>query len=125
MTENGNDNVSYRWVTHVLITIVGALLLLGIGWLKSSEDDLTTKVNNIPTALQGVTDGMGDLKTSVAGLQTHLDAEDAKIQKDHDDITALKSKVDIQQNWISAQVQANKARRELRRPPDDPSVAHE
>jgi len=108
---NGNS-VSYQWVSRVLITIVGALLLIGIGWLKTSQDELSVKVDAIPQEIQSVHD-------SVTAIQGTL----SMVQQDHDDLTRLKALTSNQQLWIGAQVHGNKAQRELHDPDSSPNAS--
>ena len=113
---DGNGTiVSYRWVTQVLIAIVGTLLLLGIGWIKSSQDALTDQMNNIPAKLQGINDSLGDLNGSVADIKGQMTNQESKINADHDLLMTLKAQTDVQQSWIGAHVHADKAERELHR----------
>jgi uncharacterized protein YabE (DUF348 family) len=99
---DNNNNISYQWLSRMLLSIVGALMLIGIGWLKTSQDELALKVDAIPIEVQSVQDSITDIHEELS-----------TVQQDHDDITLLKSMALNQQSWISAQIHANKAKREL------------
>lgn len=102
MEVNGKSP-SWQWTTGVLIVLLGALITVVWGSINARFDGIDKRLDKIDaTHDQTILDRAMLLDDHVVLLD-----EQARVNK-------LRDQIDIQQDWISAQIHANRVLRDLK-----------
>ena len=110
----GGNGLTFRWLANLLVTLVGALLLTGLGWIKASLDATNQRVDIEMNDVRSLQAGASEMRFRLDEAEAKIGRLDAANDHSRDLIADLQRRVDIHEDWIQARVHADRAMRKLR-----------
>jgi peptidoglycan hydrolase CwlO-like protein len=109
-----SNNVTFRWLANTLFALVTAMVMTGLGWVKATQDSISSRVEAAFENLRALQSSQSEINYRVSNLEAqNVHAQTERDQLD-DRFEKLQRQVDIENDWIQAQIYADKAHRELR-----------
>jgi peptidoglycan hydrolase CwlO-like protein len=115
-SSNGSNSISFRWIANALVTLVFAVTLSFLGWIKTTVDRIDSRLDTIASDAYGLQFKLEALKDQITELKEQLTAGETQQEQLRKDVAELQLQEGIQADWIAAHFHADRAIRRLKEP---------
>jgi hypothetical protein len=74
-SSNGSNSISFRWIANALVTLVFAVILSFLGWIKTTVDRIDSRLDTITSDAYGLQGKLEALKDQITALKEQESSE--------------------------------------------------